>query len=200
MTYGQVDDQLHGHPKAHTAGLAAMGLWTLAMSHCMAYLTDGKVCRATATRLAGSDVVATELGAVLVAAGLWHVAADGWVFAPSKGIKQPDVARLVRRRTPPPRRLYFGYGDGTVLASVPSFAWYEWHWRRGLHPGREAIPIGVRLHVLRRDGLACGICGGEVDAGDVHLDHVVPVARGGPTVARNLRVTHSKCNLRKGSK
>lgn len=43
MTRFFVDDRLHSHPKARQAGLAAMGLWTMAGSYCAAYLTDGFV-------------------------------------------------------------------------------------------------------------------------------------------------------------
>jgi len=62
---------------------------------------------------------------------------------------------------------------------------------------REPISKALRAKVVARDGLLCGICGGDVEYNDVHLDHVRPVLLGGPTVASNLRVTHSQCNLRR---
>lgn len=43
MAFFNVDDQFHGHPKARRAGLAAVGLWTIAGSHCRAYKSDGFV-------------------------------------------------------------------------------------------------------------------------------------------------------------
>ena len=46
----------------------------------------------------------------------------------------------------------------------------------------------------------CGICHGEVKPSDVHLDHIHPFSKGGRTNAENLRVTHSRCNIRKGAK
>ncbi|WP_294978438.1 hypothetical protein [uncultured Microbacterium sp.] len=76
MPWFRVDDQLHAHPKPNRAGLAAMGLWTLAGSHCMSYLTDGVVERWWVE----SKPRGVKLAARLVAAGLWHEHPDGWVF------------------------------------------------------------------------------------------------------------------------
>ena len=76
MPWFRVDDQLHAHPKPNKAGLAAMGLWTLAGSHCMSYLTDGVVERWWVE----SKPRGVKLAARLVAAGLWHEHPDGWVF------------------------------------------------------------------------------------------------------------------------
>jgi hypothetical protein len=51
-----------------------------------------------------------------------------------------------------------------------------------------------RKRILARDGLKCGICGGEVAEDDVHIDHILPISKGGKTEDSNLRVTHSGCN------
>jgi len=61
------------------------------------------------------------------------------------------------------------------------------------------IPESVRAEVLRRDGLVCQICTEAVAPDDVHLDHVVPKSKGGQSVASNLRVAHSACNLKRGA-
>ena len=76
MPWFRTDDQLHAHPKPRRAGLAAMGLWTLAGSHCMAYLTDGVVER----WFVDSMPDGTKLARKLVTAGLWEEHPDGWVF------------------------------------------------------------------------------------------------------------------------
>lgn len=43
MPWFPVDDAFHSHPKAVKAGDEALGMWTRAGAHCMAYLTDGFV-------------------------------------------------------------------------------------------------------------------------------------------------------------
>lgn len=63
--------------------------------------------------------------------------------------------------------------------------------------GREPILPDQRRRILDRDGLLCGICGKPVQSDDVHIDHRRPVILGGDTRDDNLRVTHSKCNLRR---
>lgn len=80
MTWAKVDDQLHGHPKTSEAGVPAMGLWVLALSHCAAYLTDGLVTRRVAVRLAGSEENAEQWAGDLVRAELWSVDPEGWRF------------------------------------------------------------------------------------------------------------------------
>ncbi|MDQ2740400.1 MAG: HNH endonuclease [Actinomycetota bacterium] len=44
----------------------------------------------------------------------------------------------------------------------------------------------------------CGICGLHVDLDAMHVDHVVPLSKGGPHVQANLQPAHAGCNLRKG--
>lgn len=65
---------------------------------------------------------------------------------------------------------------------------------------RPKIPARMRVAVIERDGLICQICADAVDRGDVHIDHIKPLAAGGPTEINNLRVTHSLCNLRKSAR
>lgn len=46
------------------------------------------------------------------------------------------------------------------------------------------------------DGV-CGICGTDVDPNDFHMDHVIPLARGGEHSYANMQVAHPACNSRK---
>jgi 5-methylcytosine-specific restriction endonuclease McrA len=55
------------------------------------------------------------------------------------------------------------------------------------------------LVVLERDDGVCGICGDDVDPMDFHVDHIVPLARGGPHIYANVQVAHPACNMRKGA-
>lgn len=104
--------------------------------------------------------------------------------------------------TKPPKWISYGNpADARPIAQLVSRAWYEWHYRRGRDPDleRDPIPTHVRAAVLRRDGFVCQICRGRVERGDVHLDHITPWSKGGLDTVPNLRVTHSRCNLRKGA-
>ena len=46
----------------------------------------------------------------------------------------------------------------------------------------------------------CYLCKKLIPLGDRHVDHILPVALGGPTRPSNLAITCSYCNLSKGSK
>lgn len=55
----------------------------------------------------------------------------------------------------------------------------------------------VPLVVLERDDGVCGICGGDVDPFDFHVDHIVPLSRGGEHSYANVQAAHPACNIRK---
>ena len=80
MPHFRVDDALHSHPKARKAGLEAMGLWLVAGSHCMGYLSDGFVPEWFVKTWPKGAALAKRL----VDAGLWtltHVDGEkGWQF------------------------------------------------------------------------------------------------------------------------
>lgn len=76
MAWFRIDDTLGTHPKARAAGLAAMGLWTLAGSWASQQLTDGHV-----PEWFVADLKASRHAAKLVEVGLWHPSPEGgWVF------------------------------------------------------------------------------------------------------------------------
>lgn len=55
--------------------------------------------------------------------------------------------------------------------------------------------------ILAEWGMVCHICTGEIESvEDLHMDHVIPLAKGGLHVADNIRPSHALCNLRKGAK
>jgi 5-methylcytosine-specific restriction endonuclease McrA len=57
-----------------------------------------------------------------------------------------------------------------------------------------------RTVVLKRDKGLCGLCGKKVDPANWHLDHIVPISRGGEHSYANVQVTHPFCNTSKGAK
>ena len=58
--------------------------------------------------------------------------------------------------------------------------------------------VSVKELLESWDGL-CGICGKAV-TNKYHIDHIVPLSKGGKHAQSNLQVTHPRCNLVKGSK
>jgi 5-methylcytosine-specific restriction endonuclease McrA len=70
-------------------------------------------------------------------------------------------------------------------------------WRMRLLKGTivkfSAAQLDQRMSVF---GYKCAYCGGKFE----HMDHVIPLSKGGPHCLANLRPSCAHCNLSKGSK
>lgn len=59
------------------------------------------------------------------------------------------------------------------------------------------IPRKIMLQVVRRDGHICQSCRINVRDDEIEFDHIIPVAKGGPTTVENLRLLCRSCNRKK---
>lgn len=60
---------------------------------------------------------------------------------------------------------------------------------------RSKVTPKLRLAVIERDGRRCQICGARQEDGvTLHVDHIIPVAKGGKTEMSNLRTLCDMCN------
>lgn len=82
----------------------------------------------------------------------------------------------------------------------------KWHDRRhGIAARRRARIKGAtigpvrRSDIIARDESTCYLCGKVIPDKDIHIDHIIPLARGGSHTVDNLAVTCSQCNIRKGA-
>lgn len=71
--------------------------------------------------------------------------------------------------------------------------------RRALRGG-ATVEIVSRHIVYQRDAGRCHLCGKKVPKRGWHLDHLIPLARGGEHSYRNVAVSCPKCNTSKGTK
>jgi 5-methylcytosine-specific restriction enzyme A len=69
--------------------------------------------------------------------------------------------------------------------------------RRMIEAGGAKVPPEVRDAVFARDGTRCRLCGAH---GQLGLDHLVPISRGGKHEIENLWVLCIHCNASKGTK
>lgn len=65
---------------------------------------------------------------------------------------------------------------------------------------RSLVTPKLRYSVLQRDGFRCKICGrSEADGAVLHVDHIIPVSKGGKTEMSNLQTLCDYCNIGKGA-
>lgn len=78
--------------------------------------------------------------------------------------------------------------------------------RRKRKPYSRFVSKSLREAVLSRCRYQCSYCGrsgtpdADPDGAAWHVEHVVPVERGGPTHAENLTLACRRCNLSKGTR
>ncbi|MCL2569989.1 MAG: HNH endonuclease [Firmicutes bacterium] len=66
---------------------------------------------------------------------------------------------------------------------------------------RSRVTNSVRYDILKRDGHECKICGSTASDGvKLHVDHIVPVSKGGTSDCDNLQTLCDRCNSGKSNK
>jgi hypothetical protein len=65
---------------------------------------------------------------------------------------------------------------------------------------RRPISPKLRDEILRRDNFTCRHCGRSAPNVKLHIDHIIPVSKGGATVPDNLQTLCEECNFGKGNK
>lgn len=121
----------------------------------------------------------------------------------------PVLERL-RYDGPPPK--YVTFGVDRPMAQIISRAWYDWQIAHGhkvdadgnvsrpLSPERKKwahLSVRLRPQILARDNYTCQQCGADESTVKLHIDHIVPLAKGGSNDPSNLQVLCQPCNQRK---
>lgn len=66
---------------------------------------------------------------------------------------------------------------------------------------RGEVSDSMRYDVMNRDGFRCVICGASANEGArLHVDHIIPIAKGGKSEYENLRTLCERCNIGKSDK
>ena len=66
---------------------------------------------------------------------------------------------------------------------------------------RALITDKLRFDVMKRDNYKCRICGAsQEDGARLHVDHIIPIAKGGKSVMSNLQTLCESCNMGKSDK
>jgi 5-methylcytosine-specific restriction endonuclease McrA len=65
---------------------------------------------------------------------------------------------------------------------------------------RQRVTAKVRFEVFARDGNRCRVCGTTAEVEPLHVDHIIPISKGGRSDLHNLQTLCQTCNLGKGNR
>ena len=71
--------------------------------------------------------------------------------------------------------------------------------RRARKAGSPRVEKIDRAYVYERDGGKCHLCRKKAPRSRFHLDHLVPLSKGGTHTHDNLAVAHARCNISRHS-
>lgn len=81
------------------------------------------------------------------------------------------------------------------------------HWKKcrkyseTIKQERKIMNDDIRYNVLKRDNFTCCLCGAtSKDGAKLHVDHIIPVSKGGKTNMSNLQTLCERCNMGKSNK
>lgn len=87
-----------------------------------------------------------------------------------------------------------------VLENIRRRESHHRHRRRAQKAGAQVEVVDYEK-ILVTYGMTCWICRHPIaDRGDLHMDHMIPLARGGKHAYGNIRPAHAACNMHKGAR
>ena len=107
-----------------------------------------------------------------------------------------------RRRVNLQKEAFFNFDDLFACFESVSGDWLD----KNIYLNLAAVERGevsdsLRYDILHRDGFKCVICGTSAKQGArLHVDHIIPISKGGRSIPSNLRTLCERCNLGKSNK
>ena len=66
--------------------------------------------------------------------------------------------------------------------------------------GRPTISMSQKLKIMKKTDFKCAICKADLTEKEPHIDHIIPLIKGGGNAESNLQALCWQCNLKKGTK
>lgn len=120
-------------------------------------------------------------------------------------VKRNEIKRRWIERNREKQREY----NRKFHANNPDYTAERSRRRRAMERGSRVEHYTVEI-VLAKYGTDCHICNMQIDLlaprstakegweGGLHIDHLIPISKGGPDTLDNVRPSHGICNIKKG--
>jgi hypothetical protein len=106
-------------------------------------------------------------------------------------IRTADMGRYIRLRY---GFIAMEFSKGRCLKEIREKAGYSKRIRRNI---RDEVSDRIRWKLLVKHNFRCVACGSDAKETKLHIDHIIPVARGGSSSEDNLQVLCNRCNFGK---
>ena len=100
-----------------------------------------------------------------------------------------------------PQRNCCSWGDNKEFSGTKLAEAYRKKLKAQRQKTRSYLKPSLRFKILHRDQYRCQTCGASAAGGaDLHIDHILPVSKGGTNDESNLRALCSECNIGRGNR
>ena len=116
-----------------------------------------------------------------------------WLKIDTRFAEAPEIAVLSDKQFRQLMTDAFAYARGERLLEPETYGYIKYRFARGRQRWN-------RLRLWQKFNGVCHLCGEPVPLTAFHVEHVVPLARGGRDEWDNLNIAHPSCNLSKGAR
>ena len=100
-----------------------------------------------------------------------------------------------------PQRYCCSWGNNKKFSGRDLAKKYQKKLKAQRQKTRSYLKPSLRFKILHRDQYRCQTCGATAANGaELHIDHILPVSKGGTNDESNLRVLCSECNIGRGNR
>jgi hypothetical protein len=137
-------------------------------------------------------------------AELFQVLADLWTITLEKHARRPRTTDMERYGMPvSSKTIMVRFGTwkkalGATARAMEKVGSTKPEAAPPPEPVKRDVSVGKRFEVLKRDSYTCMIC--RKPGGELEVDHIIPVSRGGASTMDNLQTVCRDCNRGKGDR
>lgn len=172
---------------------------------CVHHVENAEFCEVYGVHMSKCPLVCSDNNCFMLDTGIPKTSIAEERFGKWMAYNMPELtnelSKFLKNGEMPPATLIKGVIDARTNYGMQNTAEYLHTLKARQKPKknqRKPIPTRMRFEVLKRDGFKCRYCGcTPSDGAKLHVDHIVPVSKGGKDEMDNFRTACETCNIGK---